>query len=183
MYNSFATLWTVALQAPLFSGFWGKNTGVGCHFLLQGLFLTQGSNPRLLHWQADSLPLSHVENPVLLLPMLNFSPYYLSLFTTMHRLKGGALLKNLPAMHNNKHEFNPWVGKILWRRKWKLTPVFSPGKFHGQRSLVSCSPWCHKALDTTEHTSIMHTDVYLPNYLDSQLEYKILFYQCDIPSS
>ena len=38
----------------------GKNTGVGCHFLLQGIFLTQGSNPGLLHWQADSSPLSHL---------------------------------------------------------------------------------------------------------------------------
>ena len=37
----------------------GKNTGVGCHFLLQGIFLTQGWNQCLLHWQADSLPLSH----------------------------------------------------------------------------------------------------------------------------
>ena len=36
-----------------------KNTGVGCHFIPQGIFLTQGSNPCLLHWQADSLPLSH----------------------------------------------------------------------------------------------------------------------------
>ena len=33
----------------------GKNTGLGCHFLLQGIFPTQGSNPHLLHWQADSL--------------------------------------------------------------------------------------------------------------------------------
>ena len=32
---------------------------LGCHFLLQKIFLTQGSNPSLLHWQADSLPLSH----------------------------------------------------------------------------------------------------------------------------
>ena len=37
----------------------GKNTGVGCHFLLQGIFPTQGWNPHLLHWQVDSLPLSH----------------------------------------------------------------------------------------------------------------------------
>ena len=37
----------------------GKNTGVGCCFLLQGIFLTQGRNPRLLHWQVESLPLSH----------------------------------------------------------------------------------------------------------------------------
>ena len=35
-------------------GFPGRNTGVGCHFLLQGTFPTQGSNPCLLHWQADS---------------------------------------------------------------------------------------------------------------------------------
>ena len=39
----------------------GTNTGVGCHFLLQGIFPTQGSNPHLLcllHWQAGSLPLA-----------------------------------------------------------------------------------------------------------------------------
>ena len=33
----------------------GKNTGVGCHFLFQGIFLIQGLNPCLLHWQVDSL--------------------------------------------------------------------------------------------------------------------------------
>ena len=36
----------------------GENTGVDCHCLLQGIFLTQGSNPCLLHWQVDSLPLA-----------------------------------------------------------------------------------------------------------------------------
>jgi len=41
----------------------GKNTGVGCHFLLQGIFLTQGSNSHLLHWQADSLLLYHLGSP------------------------------------------------------------------------------------------------------------------------
>ena len=35
-----------------------KNTGAGCYFLLQGIFLIQGLNPRFLHWQANSLPLS-----------------------------------------------------------------------------------------------------------------------------
>ena len=40
----FATPWTVAHQVPLSMGFTGKNTGVGCHVLLQGVFLTQGSN-------------------------------------------------------------------------------------------------------------------------------------------
>ena len=40
-----------------------RNIGVGCHFLLQSIFPTQGSNPRLLHWQAGSLPLSHRGSP------------------------------------------------------------------------------------------------------------------------
>ena len=40
-------------------GFPGKNTGVGCHFLFQGIFLIHGLNLHLLHWQVDSLPLSH----------------------------------------------------------------------------------------------------------------------------
>ena len=39
----------------------GKNTRVGCHFLLKGLYLTQESNSHLLHWQVDSLPLNHQE--------------------------------------------------------------------------------------------------------------------------
>ena len=42
----------------------GKNTGAGCHFLLQGIFLTQGSNMGLLHWQVGSLPLSHLGSPL-----------------------------------------------------------------------------------------------------------------------
>ena len=47
--------------SPVHGDFPGKNTGVGCHALLQGIFPTQGSNDclfRLLHWQADSLPLA-----------------------------------------------------------------------------------------------------------------------------
>ena len=43
----------------------GKNTGVGCHFILQGIFPTQALNPLLLHWQEDSLPLHHLRSPVL----------------------------------------------------------------------------------------------------------------------
>ena len=42
----------------------GKNTRVGSHLLLQGISLTQGSDPRLLHWQAKSLLLGHQASPV-----------------------------------------------------------------------------------------------------------------------
>ena len=50
----FATPCTVAHQVSLAVYFPGKNTGVGCHFLLQGIFPAQGLNPHLLHWQAGS---------------------------------------------------------------------------------------------------------------------------------
>ena len=53
----FVTPWTVAHQAPLPWYFPHKNTGMSCHFIIQGIFLTQGLNLRLLNWQADSLPL------------------------------------------------------------------------------------------------------------------------------
>ena len=48
--------------------------------------------------------------------------------------------------------FDPWVGKILWRRKWQPTPVFLPVQSHGQRSYSpqGYSPQGHKDLDTTE---------------------------------
>ena len=55
---------------------------------------------------------------------------------------GGSVVKNPPA--NRRRGFDPWVGKIPWRRKGQRTPVFLPGKFHGQRSLAGYSPWDHR---------------------------------------
>ena len=46
--------------------------------------------------------------------------------------------------------FIHWVGKIFRRREWLPIPVFLPGELHGQRNLVSYSPWGSKELDTTE---------------------------------
>ena len=51
---------------------------------------------------------------------------------------------------HKRHQFDPWVGKIVWRRNWQPTPVVLPGKSHGQRSVVGYSPWGRKELDTTE---------------------------------
>ena len=62
----FATPWTVATRFLCPWDFPGKNTGVGCHFLLQGIFLTQGLNLGLLyllHWQVDSLQLRDMGSP------------------------------------------------------------------------------------------------------------------------
>ena len=46
--------------------------------------------------------------------------------------------------------FDPWVGKIPWKRKWQPTPVFLPGESHGWRSLVGYSPRGCKESDRTE---------------------------------
>ena len=59
-------------------------------------------------------------------------------------------------MQCRKPRFNPWVGKILWRREWQPTPVFLPGKFHGQQRLVGHRPWNGKESDTTEQLTHTH---------------------------
>ena len=98
-----------------------KNTGVGSHSLHQGIFPTQESNPGLLHHRQILYQLSYqVAHTVMRLPTM---------------METG---------------FNPWVGKISCKRKWQPTPVFFPGKSHGQRSLIGYSPWGRKESDMTE---------------------------------
>ena len=58
------------------------------------------------------------------------------------------------------HRLHPWVGKIPWKRKWQSTPVFFPGKSHGQRSLAGYSLWGCIESDTTER--LTHTQIVLP---------------------
>ena len=57
--------------------------------------------------------------------------------------------------------FDPWVGKIPWRREWQHTPIFLPGEFHRHRSLVVYSPWdCrvgHNWRITLSHTQSVQT--------------------------
>ena len=53
---------------------------------------------------------------------------------------GGSVVKNLPDIAGDA-VLIPGLGR--WRRKRQPTPVFLPGKSHGQRSLVGCSPWGH----------------------------------------
>ena len=56
---------------------------------------------------------------------------------------GGMLVKNPPANAGDL-SLIPGLGSFPWRRKWQSTPVFLPGKSHGQRSLAGPSPWCCK---------------------------------------
>ena len=53
-----------------------------------------------------------------------------------------------------------------WRRKWQLTPLLLPGKFHGWRSLIGYSPWGHKEFDMIERQHIHHIEA---NITKSQL--------------
>ena len=65
--SDFVILWIVAPQLPPSMGFSRQETGVGCHALPQGTFLTQGSNPCLLcllRWQVGSLPLAPLGKPL-----------------------------------------------------------------------------------------------------------------------
>ena len=59
------------------------------------------------------------------------------------------------ACQYRRGRFNPWVGKIPWRSKWQPTPVFLPGKSHGQKSLLGHSPWGHKESDMIEKPTLM----------------------------
>ena len=73
-------------------------------------------------------------------------------------------------------KFEPWVRKIPWRRKWQPTPVFLPGKSHGEKSLVGYSPCGHKRVRhdlATKHQwyivcICMHT-FFIPSSVDEHL--------------
>ena len=63
-------------------------------------------------------------------------------------------VKNPPAVQETQTpRFDPWVGKVPWKREWQPTPVFLPGESHGQRSLADYRPWGDKESDTTEQLS------------------------------
>ena len=69
----------------------------------------------------------------------------------------GQLVKNPPAMQETP--VDSWVGKTPWRREQLSTPVFLPGKSHGQRSLADPSPWDRRESNTTEGLPPSFSDV------------------------
>ena len=156
----------------------GKNTGVGCHFLLQCMKMKSESEVAQLC-------------PTLSDPILFFLYSYLS------KLHWHAYEKAM-APHSNTLAWKiPWMeepGRLQsmgslrvrhdwmtslslstfmhWRRKWQPTPVFLPRESHGQRSLVGCSPWGRKELDMTEqlhfHFRYMKTLGWMKHKLESR---------------
>ena len=71
-----------------------------------------------------------------------------------------------------RHGFDPWVGKIPWRRKWQPTPVFWSGGFHRL-----CSPWDCKESDTTERLSLhyVHTNLHTHTHTHTHTAIFFLF--------
>ena len=59
-----------------------------------------------------------------------------------------------------RHQFDPWVRKIPWRKAWQPTPILLTGESHGQRNLAGYRPWGHKQLDTTEAIEHARTNRY-----------------------
>ena len=105
---------------------------------------------------AAALPSAH-EMPVPSPPAPPNPKWWAQCFQIMPNVgsPGGTRGKE-PACQGRRREFDPWVGKIPWRRQWQLTPVFFlPGESHGQRSLVGYSPWGHKEPDMTEHSEML----------------------------
>ena len=93
----------------------------------------------------------------------------LSEFTQTHvhwGFPGGSVSKE-SACQYRRHKrcgFDPWVGKIPWKRKWQSTPIFLPRKFRGQRSLAGYSP---VSVMPSNHLILCHPLLFLPSIFPS----------------
>ena len=73
-------------------------------------------------------------------------------------------------------EFDPWVGKIPWRKERIPTPVLLPAEFHGQRSLLGYSPWDHKDSDMTDWLQHIHALTHTHIYFNTSVSLLIFDY-------
>ena len=150
-----------------------------CHFLLQGIFPSQESNLGLPHCGQILSYLSHKESPYIYTHTFSLSVYllmdtefgyfkqccyehwgtcifsnenfclFLFLLASCYMRLPWWVRQQSVCLQCERPRFNPWLGKIPWRRKWQPTPVRLPRTFHGLRSLVGYSPWGHNESDTT----------------------------------
>ena len=120
-----------------------KNTGVGWHFLLQYRKVKSESDvaqsyPTLCDPMDCSLPGSSIHG----------------IFQA--RIPEWAAIYGVAQSRTRLSDFTFTFHFHHWRRKWHPTPVLLPGKSHGWRSLVDCSPWGFKELDMTEQLTHTH---------------------------
>ena len=178
-------------------GFPGKNTGVGCHFLLQGIFLTQESNLYLLHWLVYPLPLSHQGSPLTgsimkqkHLTLMNFN---LSIFPWRIMLLASTLGNLLPKISPNffpkifiilHYIFNSspedkMVGWHHWLNGRKFEQAPRDGE--GQGSLACCSPWGCKESNTTEWVNYNCSPRWVTVCISCKTQAEACFWMCGCP--
>ena len=156
---------------------------MGRRSLLQGIVPTQGSNPGLPHCRRILYQLSHRRNPQILERVAcpfsrgsswrknwtgvsctagRFFTYWattealgkVSKWHKIKKLRSNSLHSKESDRQCRRPGFDPW------RREWQPTPVFLPGGFHRQRSLVGCSPWGHKESHNWRELACMHTNTW-----------------------
>ena len=151
----FATPWTVAYQAPQSMEFSKQEYWSGLPFPSPGDLPHPGIDTGSPALQAESLQSDllrnrfteessrnrFIERQYLLTENVYGFPYLQS------HSQVALVVKNPPASagRHKRRGFNPWVGKIPWRRAQQPTPVLLPGESHGQRSLMGYSPWGRKS--------------------------------------
>ena len=98
-------------------------------------------------------PGSSIYNVLLQLPLVEYSSFMrwnLLIIETLEEPDGASSKEPTCQCRRHRCVFDPWVGKIPWRRKWQPTPVFLLGESNGQRSLVGYSPCSRKESNMTE---------------------------------
>ena len=129
----------------------GKNTGVDCHSLLQGIFSTQGLNLHSLQWKHHLNHLTTRKSPRACLSKgSDFLLWYSCLENPMD---GGAWWAAVHGVARSRTQLSDFTFTFMhWRRKWQPTPVLLPGESQGRGSLAGCRLWGRTELDTTEVT-------------------------------
>ena len=105
------TPWTVAHQAPLSMGLPVMNTGVGCHFLLQGIFPTQGSNPGPLLCRQILYRLSHQASSIPSITPLSLPSVVLS--------KPRKIFESFPISHSFLFHHSPHGTHSMLKKKYE----------------------------------------------------------------
>ena len=163
MSNCFVTPWTVAHQTPLCMGFSRQEYWCGLPVPSPGDLSDPGIKPASLALQADSILLSHWGSPVYssVYSLMAFSIFIFLLLSwpSMSRTSSSSQTETPYLLNNNiihraykicfdqlfvllvRLPVNRRLLVVKRRRQWHPTPVLLPGKSHGWRSLVGCSPW------------------------------------------
>ena len=130
----------------------GKNTGVGCHALLQGISPTQGSNPSLLHWQVGSSLLSHLvktQTKILLVGHRSFSLRFGNIFLPLSQCLFSSLTLGLQGNVDRELDlFGLLALRLQWLSLYLLISCFSEWSHFIEKGPVrTCTSWNTEDMD------------------------------------